>query len=224
MRQKLYYICMHMYQKHILDLLRQAESMRYVQLQPDGVESSHFKYHLNQLITDKLVAQKSRGVYMLSEKGKQYVDSLSDQTLIPHATPKVITYCLLQDSAHYFLYRKTKEPYRGLYNLVGGKLHIGETSKQAVIRELKEKINLEGVESKLLANAEILIRSHNNPFTHVVAYIYTVEITMDQSQQLGLMEYAKAKIQSAQDLAPDVLPILSALDSGAKNFVVELNM
>ena len=94
----------------MLDLLRSTPSMRYSQLQPDGVESSHFKYHLNQLIKDKLVEQTGRGVYALTNTGKSAVDRLSRGKTNPELSPKVITYTLLRDASHYYLQRKDKQP------------------------------------------------------------------------------------------------------------------
>ena len=93
---------MHIYQKNILDQLRQTPVMRYSQMQPDDVESSHFKYHLNQLIKDKLVEQKGRGLYGLTQTGQKAVDKLSSGRVNPHQTPKVITYTLLTDADNYF--------------------------------------------------------------------------------------------------------------------------
>ncbi len=207
---------MHMYQKHILDRLRQAETLRYRELQPDGVESSHFKYHLNQLIRDNLVVQVGRGVYALSGQGKTAVDRLSDGRINPRLTPKVITYTLLHDDNSYYLYRKTKEPYRNLLNMIGGKLHLGENATDAAVREVHEKTDEHIDPPQLEAIAEIRIRHEGRLLSHVTAYVFSAQY---QGGLLSLEKIAIDDVRSHDDLAPDLLPLLDVIGSGSLQHV-----
>lgn len=216
----IYYEQMHYIQKQILDQLRTTSQARYVQLQPDGIESSHFKYHLNLLITDGLVTHVDRGVYELSDKGKAYVDKLSSGRVNPHETPKVITYTLLQDSDSYYLLPKPKEPYRGLLNLVGGKLHVGEDALSASRRELREKLSIEGAGPKLKGVANIRIKNHDEPYTQVVAYVCT--LTLDTQAPDQLVAISKPDINAQQNLAPDTLAIITKLQ-GNIPFVIDID-
>jgi ADP-ribose pyrophosphatase YjhB (NUDIX family) len=197
-----------MYQKHILDMLRSNEAMRYSELQPRDVESSHFKYHLNQLIKDKHVEQVSRGVYHLTTTGKAYVDRLSEDSVNLRVTPKVITYTILHDDRHYFLQRKSKEPYIHLLNFIGGKVHMGESTKDAAIRDVYEKTqtNIETVTPRGVA--EIRITKDGTLLSHVIAYIYSAQVTT-QPDDTAEIEFEDIKL--LKDLAPDVISVLDAL-------------
>lgn len=197
-----------MYQKHILDMLRAAPSLRYSELQPDDIESSHFKYHLDQLINAKHVEQVSRGVYQLTTTGKAYVDRLSENSVNIRATPKVITYTILHDDKHYFLQRKAKEPYINLLNFIGGKVHLGESTKDAAIREVHEKTHTSIETVTPRGVAEVRISKDGTLLSHVIAYIYSAQV-VDQPDDTAEIEFDDMKL--LKDLAPDVMSILDAL-------------
>ncbi len=203
---------MHYVQKHIIDLLRSTESLRYSELQPDDIESSHFKYHLDQLIKAGFVRQQSRGVYALSVKGKSEVDRLSSGTVNPKISPKVITYTLLHNSEFYFLHQKEKEPYLGLLNMIGGKVHIGESTHQAAVREVEEKIGATLPEPHLIGIAEIRISQNSELLTHAVAYMYEQILQKDEDFSGKLTAVPKTEIESRVDLAPDLLRLLASLE------------
>lgn len=202
---------MHMYQKHILDLLRKSESLRYSELQPSGVESSHFKYHLNQLISEKLVSHKTRGVYALSDTGKKFVDRLSEDSVITQASPKIITYTLIEDTENYYLQKKPKAPYRNLLNMVGGKVHVGETTQEAAHRELEEKVGECSESPALQSVGEVRTYRNEELYTHVVVYIYKVSVTAFQALD-SLVKIPKKNITLQNELAPDFLHILNNIE------------
>src|SRR3954470_370909 len=116
---------MHYLQKLILDKLRYHQPLTYSTLMPDGIESSHFRYHLKQLMTEKLV-EKDDTQYVLTAQGYTTVDYLSRGRVKPVMTPKIITYTLITHQGALLLHHKDKEPYRGLLALYGGKVCFGE--------------------------------------------------------------------------------------------------
>jgi ADP-ribose pyrophosphatase YjhB (NUDIX family) len=202
---------MHRYQKHILDLLRGSDHLRYSELQPDGVESSHFKYHLDGLLREGLVLRIDRGVYALSDSGRATVDHLSAGRIQPQRTPKVITYVLLKDQHTYYLQRKDKEPYRGLVNMVGGKLHEGEHGDQAALREVAEKTGYIIPAVQLGATAEIRIRRDDTLISHVIALVYTA-VLPERRDDDGLVSTTYQQLSQLTELAPDTLQLISALE------------
>lgn len=214
---------MHMFQKHIIDLLRVSDEQHYAQLQPAGVESSHFKYHLNQLIKDGYVEQKSRGVYALSAAGLAFVDTLSESSVIPEAGPKVIAYSVLKNNTHYFLQTKQKEPYRGLINMIGGKVHIGETTAEAAVREVKEKVGLAVSEPEQLGVAEIMIHGSGALISHVVAYVYQFAVPDDYTNP-KLISVLKSEVADIELPAPDFLSIITAAEQSGFSLQLSLDM
>lgn len=214
---------MHMYQKHILDLLRTAPSLRYAQMQPREVESSHFKYHLNQLIKDGLVMQVSRGEYALTNEGKSAVDRLSSDRVNPRLVPKLISYTLLYDDTAYYLYRKAKEPYLGLLNFVGGKVHVGESSQEASLREVSEKTGVFIPSVERRGVAEIRVTQSKKLLTHAVAYLFTARMSEEVDEQ-KLEKVLKKEIRLRNDLAPDTLQILDALERTSGAIFLDLDI
>lgn len=215
----------HIYQKHILDLLRGADTLRYSELQPDGVESSHFKYHLDQLIKDSLVTQVSRGTYSLTPAGSSAVDRLSRDKINPDLTPKVITYTLIHDTDYYYLLRKDKDPYRGLLNFVGGKVHQGETTQQAAIREVREKTGIDTEHPSLAGTAEIIITHNSALLTHAIAYIYTAVLPNSTDHTTAPLErVSKSEATNLSNAAPDFADILRATNTSTVPFAVTLKL
>lgn len=208
-----------MYQKHILDLLRGTRSLRYSELQPDGVESSHFKYHLDQLQQDGLVERVERGVYALTGKGKAAVDRLSVGRINPMQTPKVITYTLLKDDEYYYMYRKDKEPFLGTLNMVSGKVHLDEQSYDAAIREVGEKTGLQVVALEQKLVAEVRIHQADQLISHFVAYVSEATFTGNAARLERLLPESVTK---RDDLAPDLPALLDALRLGKAMVAIDL--
>lgn len=199
---------MHHYQKHILDLLRASKRLQYSKLQPPGVESSHFKYHLDQLLQDDLVVRIDRGIYGLTTKGRMAVDRLSERRVNPHQTPKVITYTLLQKDDKYHVYRKRKEPFLGTLNMVSGKVHLGETSHDAALREVHEKagVHAQDLEQRLIA--EVRIRESDALVSHFIAYVFTARL---ENKSGDLEAYTPEELVHRDDIAPDLTALLHAI-------------
>ena len=215
---------MHIYQKNILDKLRGAPTLRYSQLQPSEVESSHFKYHLDQLIKDGLVEQKTRGVYGMTVRGMSMVDRLSVDKANPRLAPKVITYSLLYDKNNYYLQRKSKQPYQGLVNMIGGKVHIGESTLDAARREVFEKTAYLSTDGSLKSIAEIRILQKDVLLSHAIAYVYSFDISEFRLSLPDCLQVPINEIEGHPDLAPDFLPIIKELKSAKGNPFISLNI
>jgi len=201
---------MHYIQKHILDELRLVSSEHYAVLNKHDIESGHFRYHLSQLVTDSYVEQLERGIYCLTTKGQQYVDELSSQRIHPEKMPKVITYTLLTKGDKFLLQLKPKHPYKDLYNMVGGKVHLGESTHEAAIREVREKTGQDIVSPKLRGIFEIRINDDAQLFTHVIAYVY--QATLDHTPE-SLTAFEIDQLDNHPQLSPDLLPILKKITS-----------
>jgi len=203
---------MHFIQKHILDELRARGGMRYAALQPDGIESSHFRYHLKELERDGYVDSPERGVYELTAKGQHHVDRLSRGSVNAINMPKVITYTLLTCGDTYLLQVKDREPYKDLLNMIGGKVHESETTAMAAVREVHEKVGIE-IETPALAGVfEVIIRRGTDLLTHAIAYVYTAEVAEAPD---GLDRIVKTELRTTTNLAPDAVAIITAVESEA---------
>jgi len=213
---------MHYLQKGILDRLRYEQPLTYTALMPDGLESSHFRYHLKLLMTDKLVVKDNNGHYRLSDAGQREVDYLSTNRVTSVRTPKVITYTLLIYGQQIVLYKKPKEPYRHLWGLIGGKVHFGEAIRASAQREVFEKTGLQVPLPTLRGVADIIIEKDGEPLSHVTAYVHSCvldNLPQTLPPELAVIDYATVK----QHLViPDLPPLLEALQPNNKFFFKQL--
>lgn len=209
---------MHVLQKQIVDNLRKTESMRYSELRPDDIESSHFNYHLDQLLRAGYLEQIEKGVYKLSLKGHSVVDQLSEKRIKPSQSPKVITYTLLYDDENYYLKKKDKEPYRNLLNMIGGKVHESETTLDAAIREIEEKTENKIENPDFCLTAEIMISKNDQLISHAIAYVYKKKVDSDNFKDLTIVK--RDSFTDNESLAPDVFQIIEALMNAEKSNIV----
>lgn len=133
---------MHRLQQHILQRLILNPEQRYADLKPAEVEGNLFMYHLRCLMKDGLVEKRANGRYALSAQGKLYVDRLSLKSLTPRIQPRIVTLMAVEHDGKWLVYQRRRQP---LINLIGwpyGKIHLGESVKEAAERELEEKTGL----------------------------------------------------------------------------------
>ena len=81
---------MHRHQLRILKKLMFNPKLRFIDLLNEDITSEHFTYHLQQLIEKGLIT-KSNNMYLLTDKGKDYVGILDEETLEEEKNPKVMS-------------------------------------------------------------------------------------------------------------------------------------
>jgi 8-oxo-dGTP diphosphatase len=90
---------------------------------------------------------------------------------------------LLYDTTaeHILMCKRKKDPYCGLYNLVGGKIEPGEDGLAAAYRELREETGVTGEDTELL---------HMMDFTYYLQDCYVEVYVGRLKQQITLVEEA----------------------------------
>jgi ADP-ribose pyrophosphatase YjhB (NUDIX family) len=136
---------MHHIQAKILNKLLYVDSSNYAGMRPEGIESNHYAYHLEQLLREKLVIKNERA-YRLSAKGLKVIDRLSHDNMHERLQPHIITAIDLTTSdGKTLLFTRNFQPYIHLTGFPLGKTHIEETVAEAATRELYEKAGLQGI-------------------------------------------------------------------------------
>jgi len=134
---------MHQLQRHILSRLINLGSCRYRDLKPKEVDGNLFTYHLKQLLEAQLV-ERSANTYKLSASGLRYVDRLSLSDLKERIQPKIVSLIAVRNRrGDWLLYKRGRQPFKGMVGFPYGKTHLGETVLEAAKRELWEKTGLE---------------------------------------------------------------------------------
>lgn len=189
---------------------------------PKDVESSLFQYHLKSLLSDELIKKTGRGIYELTDKGHMRLEYMSVDRHDEARMPKVITFTLLTHRGDILLYKKPKEPYRHLLELVGGKIHFGEKAKDAARRDIAEKAHSSIDSPRFCGVANVMVRSDGSILTHMIVYIFAAEV--DTIEGMSEHMIPVADVQSRDDLAPSTLPLLQAIRAHTAPFSIELDL
>ncbi|HYH75024.1 MAG TPA: NUDIX hydrolase [Candidatus Saccharimonadales bacterium] len=133
---------MHHIQRKILNKLLYAMTLPYAAMRPEGIESNHYAYHLEQLLTAGLIVKQDKQ-YCLTAAGLQAVDRMSQEQMTPRLQPHIVTAVDITNSqGQTLLFKRAFQPYIHRLGFPLGKTHYAETVAQAATRELLEKTGL----------------------------------------------------------------------------------
>lgn len=108
-----------------------------------GLDSDHFKFHIQRLIELGYIEKVERGVYRLTTLGKEYANRLdTDKSKIERQPKSAVIIVLQDDQQRVLVQERLKHPYYGFWGYPGGKIQWGETITQAAERELLEETGL----------------------------------------------------------------------------------
>ncbi len=138
---------LHSAQTVILRELLFHPSVNFAKLQKmTGMESDHFMFHLHKLVDLELVEKISRGLYSLTQKGKEFANKLDTDNNTIERQPKVAVILVIErdyDGRREFLFQeRLKQPYYGFWGCPTGKVRWGETIPETAARELLEETGL----------------------------------------------------------------------------------
>lgn len=133
--------------------------LRYSDLKPKLTEGNLFTYHLKKLINERLI-RKVGDRYELTAAGKLRADQLSLATFSEPMQPKIVTLIICRnETGEYLLYKRNREPFRGLLGFPHGKVHLGERVAEAAERELQEKT---GLTAELIRRGEAYVTVYSD--------------------------------------------------------------
>lgn len=218
---------MHRLQQHILHQLITNPTRRYADLKPSDIEGNLFMYHLRCLMKEGIVEKRSDGLYQLTSKGKVYVDRLSLKSFTPRMQPRIVTLMAVRrPDGKLLMYRRRKQP---LINMVGfpyGKIHLGETIKEAAERELREKTGL-SAELKHIGDGYANTFEAGEPISQIMFHLFVGanpagELRKDSSAGESL--WLDESQLHGEDIMPNVVHILSRVNKyDGSFFFTELN-
>lgn len=122
-------------------------SVNFANLQKmTGLESDHFTFHLQKLVEQGMVEKVSRGLYALTQKGKEYANKLDTDNNTIERQPKVAVILVIERLRNgvkeYLFQERRKQPYFGFWGCPTGKVRWGETIPETAARELMEETGL----------------------------------------------------------------------------------
>jgi hypothetical protein len=140
---------LHKAQISILYALRHTQSARYSQLmQPTGLESDVFKFHVRKLVHYRLVEKLSDGSYHLTAQGKEVANNINGSTQSIQKQPKLSVLLVVsrQNTAgqtEYLLHQRLRNPFFHYWGFLSGPIAWGEPAEHAAQRELQKQTGLE---------------------------------------------------------------------------------
>lgn len=110
---------------------------------PTGLDSDHFKFHINRLVELGYVSKNGNSKYTLTIKGKEHANKLDTDTHTIERQPKLSVGLIIEnDKGEFLTQQRLKQPYFGFWGRPTGKIRWGETFIEAAARELDEETGL----------------------------------------------------------------------------------
>lgn len=141
-------IKIHDFQISILRELLFNPHARFRDLNKVDITNDHFTKHLNYLIKQGLVVKDEKGLYSLSDEGKEFANRIDTDSLKLERQAKlgVALHAVRKNNGktEYLVHQRLKEPFYGWYGSHSGKIRWGEKPLDTAKREFLEETGLTG--------------------------------------------------------------------------------
>jgi 8-oxo-dGTP pyrophosphatase MutT (NUDIX family) len=194
-------------------------------MRPEGVESNHFAYHLDQLIKDGFIIKADKR-YTLSPKGLSYVDRMSQKKMTDRVQPHIVTAIDITNSkGETLLFKRSFQPYIYKMSFPLGKTHYDETIQEAAKRELAEKTDLTDVPLVYRGDLYIHSRQDGQTISKILCHVFsgkTDTVLPPKSDHRGTTLWAQVSDYNASDFMPGFLRTKELLQGGSELFFDEI--
>lgn len=214
-------------QNHILSKLKNAKSLRYSELQPDGnIPNDLFNYHL-QFLVKKGFVDKSDDGYALADLGVRHVADLipsgTEQKIVSLYKINVITIVSrIHDGKLQILNQLRKSnPSYGKIGVMGGVVLKGEPMLEAATRKLKAETGLDatfkmiGCERRIMYVQDELFSDVLFPIAYAESYTGKLIQETDFGENLWVdIEQAIKNESDPFDSIAAITTVLTAIKEG----------
>lgn len=215
---------MHPIQRHILQQLTLNEYQRYSDMRPRDIEGNLFMYHLEQLISDGLVAKENK-YYMLTAKGKQHAGIINVDTGVPRPQPKITTTVIARnDEGDYLLFTWNRQPFIHKISFVYGKTDYGTSIWDNAKRELTMKANVEA-EMDWIGDVYVQALENDQTINHMLTHVFEasrVEGEVESTVPTGQSFWDNVEDYPSDELVPGTKEILDLYKNSPRPFLDEI--
>jgi ADP-ribose pyrophosphatase YjhB (NUDIX family)/predicted transcriptional regulator len=141
----------HPVQVSILYALRRAPAATFSTLmEPTGLTSDAFKFHMRQLLKMELLEKNDANQYRLTAAGKEFANTLDVQRQAVQKQPKlsVLVVAARTNAAgrrEYVFQERQRNPFWGYWSFIGGPVRWGDAIEEAAAHELSKQTGLSAV-------------------------------------------------------------------------------
>jgi 8-oxo-dGTP pyrophosphatase MutT (NUDIX family) len=198
-------------------------------MRPEGVESNHFAYHLDQLLRAGLVTKQEKQ-YALGLDGLRAVDRMSQAKMIDREQPHIVTAIdITAANGQTLLYKRRFQPYINRIGFPLGKTHYNETIAEAATRELHEKTGLTAIPLTHRGDVYVDAKQGGQTISKILCHVFHGEVSepldIVPPSARGECLWANADKLASQDAMPGFHQIKQLLQQPQlffAEFVVEL--
>lgn len=136
----------HFFAVLLMKKLAASEGLRFNQLLTPELESEHMNYYLKQLV-DRAYVVKSDDEYVLTDKGKDFVDRMDKEKYDLEKQSSVMVLLNVRrknadGKIEHLVNRRLTQPYMNKVGRIGGKVKFGEMIQQAALRKFTSETGL----------------------------------------------------------------------------------
>ncbi|MFT4313137.1 MAG: NUDIX domain-containing protein [Candidatus Woesearchaeota archaeon] len=210
-------------QQKILQKLLYTPQMTYNALWDKNIRSNSFAYHIKSLEESNLI-QKVEGAYSLTLKGKSLVTYMNGSSGEMTKQPLSVVILGAMDNDKILLMKRTKEPFRDLWGLPGGKIEFSQFLSQTAHDELFEETGLTG---NISFKGLVHIHTYDTDslaFSHLlhIARVDNIKGTMKKEDKEGELAWFSLSEISQLEHIPD-LPLLVEIITSTAFTIHEVN-
>lgn len=163
-------------QQYALMVLVRHHAARVKDLTPRDIPANAFAYHLQGLVSMKLIEKIDRGKYKLTAKGQKLAARISTATNTVSEELRTVIMLYAKQGDRYLLFRWSRQPYMGEVTLVYDHVSSGQHLENAVKLAVLDKLGDETIAAHFINSAFIRIETEGEVVSHIHALIYEVDL------------------------------------------------
>jgi len=186
----------------IFELFIKKHKLRFSEIEKEiKIRSNHLNYHLKKMIEEDLLEKKD-GNYKLTTEAEKIMPFFAHLTGKEQGPLTIIAAAIMKDGKICLLKRE-KRPYKGYWGMIGGKVMMNETIKEATLREVKEETCLDCKFDKLVAvlNERVV---ENGEVKHAFNIFFCKVIA--ESDEFACSDEGELKWFSMNKLPSNIIP------------------
>lgn len=214
----------HHIQQTIVARLATNKTLRFSELQPEGIDNKLFDYHLKQLVASKIVSKNKGGEYELTPFGRKIGVSakLNLKDRLDRAF-SVLFLIIRRKNGDWLLYRRKSHPLINRVGFMHARPNWNETICQTATRITEEQTSL-SCDFKVCGHGYFRVFEGENleSFTHfTLLCAEDVDGELVVNDEFAEYEWVAEPNFSAKDMLPNMADLVTLYETKTNDFLEE---